>query len=163
MFLKENKDTVQILVDRAELLAKKCQDQMGEFVLCHSDIHGGNVLIDEQNSIFIVDWDDPIMAPKERDLMFIGGGVANVWNKPREEKFFYEGYESINVNQMLIAHYRHERILEDIVLYCKALLFYLGKPTGSTKDVYPVCRDVPIKGCSGHCFENIHLTGADRD
>lgn len=32
----------------------------------------------------IVDWDEPIMAPKERDLMFIGGGVANVWNDPSE-------------------------------------------------------------------------------
>lgn len=31
------------------------------------------------------------MAPKERNLMFIGGGVANVWNNPREEKFFYKG------------------------------------------------------------------------
>ena len=30
--------------------------------------------------------------PKERDLMFIGGGVANVWNKPHEETLFYKGY-----------------------------------------------------------------------
>ena len=36
------------------------------------------------HGIYIVDWDEPIMAPKERDLMFIGGGVANVWNKPRK-------------------------------------------------------------------------------
>ena len=28
------------------------------------------------------------MAPKERDLMFIGGGVANVWNHPSEEIAF---------------------------------------------------------------------------
>ena len=40
------------------------------------------------------------MAPKERDLMFIGGGVANTWNNPREEEFFYKGYRKININRV---------------------------------------------------------------
>ena len=31
------------------------------------------MLIHENSDIYIVDWDEPIMAPKERDLMFIGG------------------------------------------------------------------------------------------
>ncbi len=56
------------------------------------------------------------MAPKERDLMFIGGGVANVWNKPHEEKYFYKGYGSIEINIAILAYYRHERIVEDIAL-----------------------------------------------
>ncbi len=60
-------------------------------MLCHSDIHGGNVLIAENDALYIVDWDEPIMAPKERDLMFIGGGIANVWNKPHEEESFLPG------------------------------------------------------------------------
>ena len=91
-------------------------------MLCHSDIHGGNVLIDESGSIFIVDWDDPIMAPKERDLMFIGGGVANVWNNPREEEFFYKGYGKTAIDRLILAYYRHERIVEDIAEYGQALL-----------------------------------------
>ena len=70
-------------------------------MLCHSDIHGGNVLINGNNPIYIVDWDEPIMAPKERDLMFIGGGVANVWNKPHEEEFFYKGYGPTEVNRTI--------------------------------------------------------------
>ncbi len=90
-FMRENILAIRRLVDRAEQLGHKLQDQSHKLVLCHSDIHGGNVLIGGNNSIYIVDWDDPIMAPKERDLMFIGGGVANVWNKPHEKKLFYQG------------------------------------------------------------------------
>jgi spectinomycin phosphotransferase len=122
MFMKEHSRAIYRLVDRAEQLAKKVQEQSPEFVLCHADIHGGNVLIDEKGTIFIVDWDDPIMAPKERDLMFIGGGVANVWNNPHEEDFFYKGYQKTEINRTILAYYRHERIVEDIALYGKALL-----------------------------------------
>lgn len=121
-FMREHKTIIHRLVDRAEALSQKIQEQSPEFVLCHSDIHGGNVLIDENGSIFIVDWDDPIMAPKERDLMFIGGGVANVWNNPREEEFFYQGYGKTEINRAILAYYRHERIVEDIAEYGQALL-----------------------------------------
>ena len=62
------------------------------------------------------------MAPKERDLMFIGGGVANVWNNPHEEEFFYKGYGKTKINRLILAYYRHERIVEDIAEYGQALL-----------------------------------------
>lgn len=97
-FMKNHATVIHRLVDRAEQLGKQIQDQLPEFVLCHSDIHGGNVLIDGNDIIYMVDWDDPIMAPKERDLMFIGGGVANIWNRPNEEKIFYKGYGKTEIN-----------------------------------------------------------------
>lgn len=121
-FMKQHRAAIHRLVDRAEQLAQKAQDQSPQFVLCHSDLHGGNVLIDENDTLYIVDWDDPIIAPKERDLMFIGGGVANVWNKPHEKEFFYEGYGKTEVNMTLLAYYRHERIVEDIAEYGQQLL-----------------------------------------
>lgn len=62
------------------------------------------------------------MAPKERDLMFIRGGVGNVWNKPLEEKLFYKDYGKTEINSTSLAYYRHERIVEDIAIYSKELL-----------------------------------------
>jgi spectinomycin phosphotransferase len=100
-FMKKHKAAIHRLVDRAEQLAQKVQDQPSQFVLCHSDLHGGNVLIDENDIIYIVDWDDPIIAPKERDLMFIGGGVANVWNKPHEKELCYKGYGKFKLTDTL--------------------------------------------------------------
>lgn len=121
-FMKEHRGTIQRLVNRAEQLGQKIQEQSLDYVLCHSDIHGGNVLIANNEAIYIVDWDQPIMAPKERDLMFIGGGVANVWNNPRQEEFFYIGYGKTEINREILAYYRHERIVEDIALYSQQLL-----------------------------------------
>lgn len=121
-FMKAHALAIHRLVDGSEQLAQMLQNESPKFVLCHSDIHGGNVLMDSNNTIYIVDWDEPIMAPKERDLMFIGGGVANVWNKPHEEALFYEGYGKTEINKTILAYYRHERIVEDIALYGQDLL-----------------------------------------
>lgn len=121
-FMKEHRAAIHRLVNRAESLSQKIQKQSPEFVLCHSDIHAGNLLIDENSAIYIVDWDEPVMAPKERDLMFIGGGVANTWNNPHDEEFFYKGYGKTNINKAILAYYRHERIVRDIAEYGQALL-----------------------------------------
>jgi spectinomycin phosphotransferase len=121
-FMKEQRGTIQRLVDHADQLGKQIQKQSPEFVLCHSDIHGGNILITNDGTLYIVDWDQPIMAPKERDLMFIGGGVGNIWNNSYEEKFFYKGYGKTKISKKILAYYRHERIVEDIALYAQKLL-----------------------------------------
>lgn len=122
-FLKRNQETILRIVDKAKLLAQKLQTQSHPLVLCHSDIHGGNVLLDDEGSFYIVDWDEPMMAPKERDLMFIGAGVANVWNEPYEQALFYKGYGETDINTDLITYYRNERIVVDIVEFSNALLF----------------------------------------
>lgn len=131
-FMKEHKPVILRLVDRAEELSDSIKKQPTKLVLCHSDIHGGNVLISKGDSIYIVDWDDPIMAPKERDLMFIGGGVANIWNDPQEEASFYKGYGNTDINISLLSYYRYERIVQDIAEYAEALL--LSKLESTQKD-----------------------------
>lgn len=130
-FMKEHRATIHRLVGRAEALSQIIKKQSPELVLCHSDIHGGNVLIDKTGVIYIVDWDEPIMAPKERDLMFIGGGVANIWNNLHEEEFFYKGYGKTEINRTILAYYRHERIVEDIAVVGQALL--LTKDEGENR------------------------------
>jgi spectinomycin phosphotransferase len=121
-FMQENMPAIQRLVERAELLSEKLQSEAPLCVLCHSDIHAGNVLLEENGALYIVDWDEPILAPKERDLMFIGGGVGNVWNNPHEEALFYQGYGKTDVDRTILAYYRNERIVEDIAVYAHELL-----------------------------------------
>ena len=35
---------------------------------------------------------------------------------------FYQGYGQTNINQIAIAYYRYERIIEDIAVYCEQIL-----------------------------------------
>ncbi|HAT7795772.1 TPA: aminoglycoside O-phosphotransferase APH(9)-Ia [Legionella pneumophila] len=121
-FFNQKIDSIHRLVDSSEELSKKIQLDLDKYVLCHSDVHAGNVLVVNEESIFIIDWDEPMLAPKERDLMFIGGGIGNVWNKPHEIDYFYEGYGKTNVDKIILSYYRHERIVEDIAVYGQDLL-----------------------------------------
>jgi len=128
-FIKTRRREINHLIERADQLASELQSKPLEFALCHTDIHGGNILIgtDRQlpvptENLYIVDWDDPLLAPKERDLMFIGGGIDELWKTKREEAVFYEGYGETEINLGALAYYRYERIIEDLVVICEQLL-----------------------------------------
>jgi len=121
--LRARRGQILDLVSRAERLARALQAEAPEEVVCHSDLHAGNLLIGACDALHIVDWDSPILAPKERDLMYIGGGQLARWRTPREEEAaFYPSYGETQINQSALAYYRYERIVEDIAVYCEQLL-----------------------------------------
>jgi spectinomycin phosphotransferase len=121
-FMNSKKSDIDQLIDRAEGLASGLLSSQQRLVLCHYDIHGGNVLISKNGKLYIVDWDNPILAPKERDLMFIGGGIDNLWKNKQEEAVFYEGYGKTEINMRALAYYRYERVIEDLAVICEQIL-----------------------------------------
>ncbi len=121
-FMKSKREDISRLVRRTEELAAEVQSQSLEFVLCHTDIHGGNILLSGDDKLFIVDWDNPLLAPKERDLMFIGGGIDKIWKSEREEAVFYEGYGGPEINLAALAYYRYARVIEDLAVIAEQLL-----------------------------------------
>ncbi len=121
-FMKSKRDVINHLIDRAETLALELKSKPLGLVLCHTDIHGGNILISNTGKFYIVDWDTPLLAPKERDLMFVGGGIDEIWKNKEDETLFYEGYGKTEVNLTALAYYRYERIIVDLVEFCQQLL-----------------------------------------
>jgi len=123
----DKKEIILDLVRRADIHAKTLLEHPAEFVLCHSDIHAGNILIGTNESIFIVDWDNPIMALKERDLMSIGGGLFGSWRTSQEEEnLFYHCYGPTQVDPVALAYYRYERIIQDIAVECEQIFLSKG-------------------------------------
>jgi spectinomycin phosphotransferase len=120
--LQEHQDEICRMIERAEELGNFLQTQPIEQVLCHADIHAGNILLESNGTFHIIDWDDPIIAPKERDLMFIGGGIGGIWGTPREEELFYQGYGRKDINLTALTYYRYERIVSDMVDFCQQIL-----------------------------------------
>lgn len=117
-FWEAHDEEIDTVVYRSEQLASILLERSLPLVLCHSDIHAGNVLVGDNDSLCVIDWDTLILAPKERDLMFIGGGVGNVWNQPQEEALFYKGYGPADIDSMALAYYRYERITKDVLEIC---------------------------------------------
>jgi spectinomycin phosphotransferase len=120
-FWMTKRDEIESIVERAEQLAHALQKGTVDLAVCHSDLHGGNVLVGADDEIAIVDWDEPILAPKERDLMFIGGGVGGIWNREQEASWFYEGYGRTEIDLLALSYYRYERIVADIAAYAEQI------------------------------------------
>jgi spectinomycin phosphotransferase len=112
--LGRNKDKLLEMILFLEKISGEVKRTGRHFCLCHGDIHAGNLLI-TPNNFFVVDWDTLILAPRERDLMFIGGGIGGKWDGAGEAAFFYRGYGSeAPPDRTLIAYYRIDRVLQDI-------------------------------------------------
>jgi spectinomycin phosphotransferase len=120
------RDEIQRIVERAEQLAQVLQDRGAKLAVCHADLHGNNVLVGADDELAIVDWDAPILAPKERDLMFIGGGVGGIWNTDQEARWFYQGYGQTEIDLVALAYYRYERIVEDIAEFSERVFGMQG-------------------------------------
>ena len=125
-FMRHHRDEMVFVTGRAEALAQALMAQPMAAVLCHADLHAGNLLVTASGDFSIVDWDNPILAPKERDLMFIGAGIGGNWNTEREETLFYQGYGAADINQAALAYYRYERIVQDFAAYCDEILLTEG-------------------------------------
>jgi spectinomycin phosphotransferase len=122
LFLKSKSEQIFSLIKRTEELRCTLQKQPLACVLCHADIHGWNLLIDKNDDLYLLDWDTLILAPKERDLMFIGAGIWDSGCTATEEgSLFYKGYGQADINQKAIAYYRFERIIQDIGEYCEQI------------------------------------------
>jgi len=113
-FWLENYETIATILERTESLSKRMQETNLEFVLCHADIHTANLLLSDDDKIYIVDWDETILAPKERDLLFIIGSIFNDTSNGRWEQLFFEGYGETEVDLLALVYYRYDWCVEDI-------------------------------------------------
>jgi spectinomycin phosphotransferase len=119
-FWMDKHQEIDRVIARADQLGAALRARPSEWVVCHADIHTGNLLIDARGRLFVVDWDQPILAPKERDLMFVtAGGFVT---EPRHEAFFFQGYGDTGLDAQMLAYYRYARVLEDIGAFAERAL-----------------------------------------
>jgi spectinomycin phosphotransferase len=114
----ERRHVIRTLVSRAEELGRQVARKAPPFVLCHADIHTDNVRVDAAGQIWIVDWDETVLAPKERDLMFVvGGGISRALVGRREEELFVQGYGATPLDPLALSYYRYAWAVSDIGEY----------------------------------------------
>ena len=114
VFWRQNAALIRHLTERTQRLGNTLQSQKLETVLCHGDAHAANIMLDQSGNLYLVDWDTPRIAPRERDLLFVAGSIIARRVTKHEETCFFAGYGATEVNWEALTYYRYERALEDV-------------------------------------------------
>ena len=89
--------------------------QVAEDVLCHTDLWGSNLLLADDGTLHVLDWDGALLGPPEHDLfMFAGTGFF-----PAERLgWFLDRYEAafrpVGLSADLLGFYLYRRSFEDL-------------------------------------------------
>lgn len=98
--------TIHTVVTSLEKLAEILQLRTLPYVISHADLHPANLLRDRHGHVFVIDWDEVMLAPKERDFIFVRKPHANA---------FFQGYGQREIDWMALTYYLWERIVQDLI------------------------------------------------
>lgn len=109
-----HQDTIHKMLNSLEMLAGVLQKQSGPYVFCHADLHPANLIRDTKGDVHVIDWDDVMLAPKERDFIFIRDKGADA---------FWEGYGHPPIDWTALTYYRCERVVQDVIACADDIFF----------------------------------------
>lgn len=98
---RRHRDTARAMLDQMHALSGAMKADPRPRVVCHGDLHPGNVLVGS-DGLRLVDWDCALLAVPERDLIFAPSALL-------------EGYGPIEVDRPALRYYRCERVLQDVL------------------------------------------------
>jgi len=93
-------------VTSLEKLAEVLKARPLPYVICHADLHPANLLRDSAGRVFVLDWDEVLLAPKERDFIFIREPPADA---------FWQGYSAIEIDWTALTYYLWERVVQEVI------------------------------------------------
>jgi spectinomycin phosphotransferase len=113
-FWRDRREQILELAGRADQAGRRLAARPLRTVLCHADLHTFNVLVEPGGTLWIVDWDEAVLAPMERDLMFVMRGISGRLITPADTEHFLEGYGDAAVDPDLLGYYRLAWAVQDI-------------------------------------------------
>jgi spectinomycin phosphotransferase len=101
-----HQSTVHMVVTTLEQLAGMLRSQTFPYIICHADLHARNLIRDQAGKVFVIDWDEVMLAPKERDFIFVRQPHANA---------FWEGYGQTQIDWVALTYFLWERVVQDLM------------------------------------------------
>jgi spectinomycin phosphotransferase len=116
----EHRATIHTAATALQQLGAALRSRPLPAVIAHADLHAANLLRDPAGRVFVLDWDEVMRAPKERDFIFIRGPHARA---------FWQGYgwrvgeEDEEIDWAALTYFRWERVIQDLIEEAQQVLF----------------------------------------
>src|SRR5438105_6812461 len=101
-----HQSTISTVVTSLEKLAGVLQSRTFPYVICHADLHAANLIRDPAGHVFVIDWDEVMLAPKERDFIFV---------RQPQAAAFWQGYGQTEIDWVALTYYLWERVVQDVI------------------------------------------------
>ncbi len=121
-------DSLALVLAQIDGLGDELRAEAAATVVCHCDAHIGNVLISDDGEVWLLDWDEVVRAPRERDLMFVIDGVLGDPVTAEQQGWFFDGYGRVDVDPRRLAYYRCSWALQDVADFAARVLDRSGPP-----------------------------------
>ncbi|MFZ6026178.1 MAG: phosphotransferase [Chloroflexota bacterium] len=136
--LLPRKDTLLGLLARTHELQTYAIAAKKPKVFCHTDLHGGNLMLDPSSDVYIIDWEGAILAPPEQDLFFFAW-KDDFWQN------FLPAYETefgpAQLDSKIFGFYFYRRNLEDLADWVNRILHHNTTAEQDAEDLYGIERD----------------------
>ncbi|RBQ15547.1 hypothetical protein DP939_34805 [Spongiactinospora rosea] len=117
------KEIIDDLLQRTDTMGPRLAAEEPPLVLTHGDLHTWNILIDKENNLWIIDWDEAAVAPRERDLMLVIRGIGPGLVSEDDTAAFFQGYGDSTVpDERLLSFYRAAWAVRDIAEFGERVL-----------------------------------------
>jgi spectinomycin phosphotransferase len=136
--LLPRRDEIQGLLDRLKELQALVRAQDKEMVFCHTDLHGGNLMLDDGGALYVLDWEGAWLAPPEHDLFFFAWD-ERFWDLflPRYERAF----RPVRLDSATFGFYFYRRNLEDLAEWFVRILYENNGEEQDRQDLQGVAED----------------------
>jgi Ser/Thr protein kinase RdoA (MazF antagonist) len=117
--IKPHMDFLESCVEAAKGIVEESRKQDEPFYITHSDFLG-NVMINEKGEHFLIDFDEAIFGPLERDgflCIASQNEESELWLSIMEDTF-----PDYKVNKTFIKYYLYERFMIDLVSFIRDVL-----------------------------------------
>ncbi len=101
-----HESTIHTVVTSLEKLAAVLKERPVPYVICHGDLHARNLIRNRAGQVFVIDWDEVMLAPKERDFLFV---------RPPHAEAFWEGYGQVEIDWVALTYFLWERVVQDLI------------------------------------------------
>ena len=136
--LSPRREEIVGLLSRLQELQHLARDAGKEMVLCHTDLHGGNLMVNGRGDLYILDWEGALVAPPEHDLFVFAGD-------DRFMGLFLPNYERefgpVSLDSEVFGFYYYRRNLEDLTDWIVRILYENTDDEQDRNDLQGIIED----------------------